>query len=100
MVKLEERSRICQGLMRINNLNNQEVDELIKFDLENGINFFDTADIYDNGGSETKLGIFIKNNPELREKMFIQTKCGIFETQQSKNTIYHMNILLNAVKIL
>lgn len=84
MVKLEERSRICQGLMRINNLNDQEIEDLIKFDLANGINFFDTADIYDNGGSENKLGAFIKNNPELRERMFIQTKCGIFETQHSK----------------
>ncbi len=84
MIKLNERSHICQGLMRINNMTDSEVDDLIKFDLENNINFFDTADIYDNGNSERKLGNFIKNNPTLRNKMFIQTKCGIKESELGK----------------
>lgn len=70
-------SKIIQGLMRLDNLSADELYHLIKFDLENGINYFDISDIYMNGEAEIKLGQVFKNHPDLREKMYIQTKCGI-----------------------
>ncbi len=70
-------SRVAQGCMRIPSLNAEQLDTLIKNDLELGINFFDHADIYGGGESEQKFGEFLKNNPSLRDKMIIQTKCGI-----------------------
>lgn len=41
--------------------------------VENGINFFDTADVYGNGKSETLIGSFLKNS---KNKIFVATKFG------------------------
>jgi aryl-alcohol dehydrogenase-like predicted oxidoreductase len=43
--------------------------------VESGVNFFDTADIYGRGRSETLIGQFIKQRPG---KYFIATKLGKF----------------------
>lgn len=72
-----KKSRIIQGLMRISSLSEEELFDLIKFDLENGIYFFDIADCYDNGNAEAKLGRVLETHPELRNEMFIQTKGAI-----------------------
>lgn len=74
---MENNSTIIQGLMRVDLLSDDELYELIKFDIENGITFFDTADIYCRNESERKLGRILTKHPELRQKMFIQTKCSI-----------------------
>ncbi len=42
-------SRVAQGCMRIGGMNAEEIDRLIRTDLELGINFFDHADIYGGG---------------------------------------------------
>ena len=62
-------SRIALGLMRINNLSVDEVDRLITNALDNGITFFDLADIYGNGHCEELLGEVLLRHPEYREKM-------------------------------
>ena len=71
------KSRIIQGLMRVDRLSDEELYELIKFDIDNGIYFFDIADCYVNTEAESKLGRILTKHPELREKMYIQTKCTI-----------------------
>ena len=70
-------SRIAQGCMRISSLSAEELDRLIKTDLELGINFFDHADIYGGGSCEELFGNFLRNKPRIREQILIQTKCGI-----------------------
>lgn len=70
-------SQIVLGCMRISALSVDQVEELILKALEEGINFFDHADIYGGGKSEELFGEVLKRNPEIREKMIIQTKCGI-----------------------
>ncbi len=40
---------------------------------KSGINFIDTADVYNEGNSEITIGKYIKNN---RDSFFITTKCG------------------------
>jgi len=45
--------------------------------LDTGINMFDHADIYQFGKSEQVFGQVLTNNSSLREKMIIQSKCGI-----------------------
>ena len=40
---------------------------------EQGINFFDTADVYNDGESERSIGKFIKGK---EGKVFVATKCG------------------------
>ncbi|MEG0051136.1 MAG: aldo/keto reductase [Terrisporobacter sp.] len=45
--------------------------------IKEGINFFDHADIYCNGKSEEVFSKIWELNPSLREKVIIQSKCGI-----------------------
>ena len=71
-------SRIAQGCMRIDRLTGAELDALIRSDLDAGIRFFEHADIYGgNGRCEELFGNILREDPALREKMTIQTKCGI-----------------------
>ena len=73
---------LMQGCMRISNLSEAQVDALLHFDLEHGINFFDHADIYGGEGvCETIFGNVLKKQPALRDKMFIQSKCGIHRSE-------------------
>ena len=45
--------------------------------LECGIDFFDHADIYGAGRCEELFGHWLAANPQVRERIFVQTKCGI-----------------------
>jgi predicted oxidoreductase len=45
--------------------------------LECGLNFFDHADIYCFGKSEIIFGEFLAENPNLRDEIILQSKCGI-----------------------
>jgi len=70
-------SEIALGCMRIASKPINEVRELINTALEEGINFFDHADIYGGGKSEEVFAEAIGRNSNIREKIIIQTKCGI-----------------------
>lgn len=70
-------SRIALGCMRIANKSVDEVEKLIETALNEGINFFDHADIYGGGRSEELFGEVLKKHPDWRQKMIIQTKCAI-----------------------
>ncbi len=72
-----EVSRVIQGCMRIGSKTDKEIDELVNTAYEGGINFFDHADIYGRGTCEESFGKFLNRNPEFRDKIYIQTKCGI-----------------------
>lgn len=65
---------VAVGCMRISNMDEKEASAFVDACLENNANFFDHADIYGGGESEIVFGKAIKN---MREKVIIQTKCGI-----------------------
>ena len=73
----KELSEIVLGMMRIEDKSVKEVEELVETALSVGINAFDLADIYGRGRCEELLGLVLKNHPDLREKIWIQSKCGI-----------------------
>lgn len=73
----KELSEIVLGMMRIKDKSVKEVEELAETALSVGINAFDLADIYGRGRCEELLGLVLKNRPDLREKMWIQSKRGI-----------------------
>lgn len=73
----KELSEIVLGMMRISDKSVKEVEELVETALSVGINAFDLADIYGGGRCEELLGQVLNNRPDLREKMWIQSKCGI-----------------------
>lgn len=66
---------VAVGCMRISKMSKKQVDEFVDTALENGANFFDHADIYGAGMSETVFGESIARYN--REDIIIQTKCGI-----------------------
>ena len=68
---------VAMGCMRISSIEKEQAENLVATALENGANFFDHADIYGDGECETIFGGVIKNLGIAREKMIIQTKCGI-----------------------
>jgi predicted oxidoreductase len=63
--------------MRLKNLSVSEAETLVRTALDEGINFFDHADIYGDGICETIFGKAYPLKPSVREKIFIQSKCGI-----------------------
>jgi len=65
-------SRIGFGAMSLKNDEQMNI-QLIHDALDKGINFFDTADLYDKGKNEEVLGKALKG---IREKVIIATKVG------------------------
>lgn len=70
-------SEISLGCMRISQMTNPEISQLIHTALDEGVNFFDHADIYGDGKSEEKFSEALDMTARLRETMILQTKCGI-----------------------
>lgn len=71
-------SNIVMGCMRIDQLSPVQTEELVRSALEEGVNFFDHADIYGgNHACEEHFSKSVQMTPSLREKMILQTKCGI-----------------------
>ncbi|MBC1648784.1 aldo/keto reductase family oxidoreductase [Listeria booriae] len=68
---------IALGCMRMADLSNDDAQKVIQTAMDAGINFFDHADIYGGGKSEEVFAKAVGMNPEVREKMILQSKCGI-----------------------
>ncbi|MGP0584261.1 aldo/keto reductase [Paenibacillus timonensis] len=68
---------IAVGCMRINSLDKAGAERFVQTALEEGANFFDHADIYGGGSCEEIFADAIHMNPEIREKIILQSKCGI-----------------------
>lgn len=72
-----EVSEIGLGCMRIADKEKNVAERIVKTALEEGINFFDHADIYGAGKSEEVFAEAINMNDDIREKILIQAKCAI-----------------------
>tara|TARA_Y100001960_G_scaffold249350_1_gene265293 strand:+ start:1299 stop:2282 length:984 start_codon:yes stop_codon:yes gene_type:complete len=59
------------------NVDNATAEKVLAAAVGSGVNFFDTADCYGEGLSETRLGNFFKNSSQ---KVYIATKLGRFPT--------------------
>lgn len=66
---------VAVGCMRISNMNEIEASAFVNTAVENGAVFFDHADIYGGGKSESVFGKAVASMN--REDLIIQTKCGI-----------------------
>ena len=77
-------SQLCLGTMtfsdgsgvykHIGDVDQAGADELVKASREAGINFFDTADVYSDGASESTLGQSFKNLGISRNEIVLATK--------------------------
>ena len=67
----EQISLLGFGMMRLPN-NQDEVNQLVDYAIEHGVNYFDTAPMYMGGQSEVLMGNALSRHP--REKYFVATK--------------------------
>ena len=70
-------SEIVLGLMRMNSLTDEEAKKVIQTAVDNGITFFDHADIYGGGESERIFGRAFSEMGIARDAVHIQSKTGI-----------------------
>ena len=70
-------SKIILGLMRISEMSVKETEHLVRSALDNGINALDLADCYGAGKCEQILGRVFAADPDLRGKIWLQSKCAI-----------------------
>ncbi len=70
-------SEISLGCMRIAGMEPSAVDTLLRTSLEAGINYYDHADIYGGGKSETVFAESIARLGIPRKDLILQSKCGI-----------------------
>ena len=101
-------SKICLGCMSFGEvtnkrkwvLNQEQTDEMIKRALELGINFFDTANTYGDGSSETFIGNSFKKFVKNRKDIIVATKVYNNEGKLSKEAILReidKEIMLNTL---
>ncbi|MBQ9328478.1 MAG: aldo/keto reductase [Solobacterium sp.] len=73
-----EQNRIIVGCMRLSGKTPEEMNEFLHTAVDLGLNWFDHADIYGGGLSETIFGQALSKDDSLRrEDLFLQSKCGI-----------------------
>jgi len=53
--------------------NHQSADQIINTAIDNGVNFIDTADVYEAGLSETAVGRVVRSRSE---RVYVASKCG------------------------
>jgi predicted oxidoreductase len=70
-------SEISLGCMRIRGMERKDVPALIATALECGVDFFDHADIYGGGLSEEMFAGAVAEMKVPRDKLLLQSKCGI-----------------------
>ncbi len=68
--------------MNMGRLDQEQTNTMIRFALDHGINFIDTADVYSRGESETQVGAAIKG---LREELIVATKVRLPMSDQNFN---------------
>ena len=72
-----EGTEVSLGCMRMKALSVSDVENIVGVAMEQGITYFDHADIYGDGKSEEVFGEAAKNLGLKREDIILQTKCGI-----------------------
>lgn len=74
-------SVIAIGCMRLHGLDKEAAGTFLRTAIEVGANFFDHADIYGRGACESLFADALPMSDDLREKIIIQSKCGIVPGQ-------------------
>lgn len=72
-----------------NVIDQDEVNRLVDYAIEHGVNYFDTSPVYVQGWSERSTGIALKRHP--RDKYFIATKMSNFDNSDFDASVqmYH-----------
>lgn len=93
-------SQVALGCMRIADMSASEAEQYISQAVELGYNYFDHADIYGGGECEKVFGAGLALNKSLRDKIIIQTKCGIRRGMYDFSKEHIINSVNNSLKSL
>ncbi len=69
---------------------------VVRFAYDHGVNLFDTAEVYGNGDSETKIGEAMEHMQ--RDKIFIVTKLGVDDDPDQANLVERFNACLGRLQ--
>ncbi len=92
-------SRIVQGFWRLAdwNFTTDDLVEFMKKCIELGVTTFDTAEIYADAECERQMGLALKQAPELREKIQLVSKTGIFKIKTKNGFMGYYNTTYDRV---
>lgn len=93
-------NKLALGCMRLSKLTIEEAEKLILFAVDNGVDFFDHADIYGSRRCEEIFGEVLRRNPGLREKIVIQSKCGICKEYYDLSKEHIINQVEQSIQLL
>ena len=93
-------NKLALGCMRLSKLTIEEAEKLILFAVDNGVDFFDHADIYGSRCCEEIFGEVLRRNPGLREKIVIQSKCGICKGYYDLSKEHIINQVEQSIQLL
>ena len=93
-------NKLALGCMRLSKLTIEEAEKLILFAVDNGVDFFDHADIYGSRCCEEIFGKVLRRNPGLREKIVIQSKCGICKGYYDLSKEHIINQVEQSIQLL
>lgn len=82
-----EASVLAMGCMRIARVDMETASDTVNTALEEGITFFDHADVYGMGKSEEMFGQILDLHSSLREKIQLQSKCTL--VRDEVQTLYN-----------
>ncbi|MFP4017122.1 MAG: aldo/keto reductase, partial [Halanaerobiales bacterium] len=77
-----EVSQISFGALQLGGVHQEEVNQLVSYALENGMNYIDTARVY--GDSEVKLGLALEGR---RDEVILSSKVISRDLQGFKNDL-------------
>ena len=81
---------VAVGCRRICDVEEKQAEALLDTALELGCNFFDHADIYGQGACESRFAQAIHMSPSVREKIILQSKCGIVSGKMHDSSKAHI----------
>ncbi|MBF6625052.1 aldo/keto reductase [Aerococcaceae bacterium zg-BR9] len=96
-----EASQLAHGCMRMAGLTSQEASKVIATAYDAGINFFDHADIYGGGQSETIFAQGLNQTNIQRSDIFLQSKVGIrkgFFDFSKEHIVYSVEQILSRLQ--
>ena len=100
-IEKEEVSLLGIGCMRFptidDKIDKEKTYEMLKYAVDNNINYFDTAYIYHNGQSESFIGEFIEEY-NLREKIKLATKLPSWLIKNHEDMYKYLDEQLNNLK--
>ena len=96
--QLSGASAIALGCMRMDSLSLADSQKVLATCQDLGINFFDHADIYGKGQSESRFGQAWTGMGLARQNLLIQSKCGLADVWSNYHFDFSKDHIIQAVE--